>query len=356
MGFPIDRPLLPPASPSTALARWSDALRITVGLWLLVLLIYLPLIVARYPPSAWASVVLDSLTVTVSMALAMPLFALFRMTAARNAALRIALLVPAILSTALSQALFDAAYTGWLADRAVWVAAPASLAHSYGAAFNYACVFAVNVALFQLALMRRRSWADQRRIEAIRAGAQAAQIEAMRRQIDPHFLFNSLNALSALIVGQRNGEAEELTDRLSRYLRTTSALDLAGLVSVEDELDAIGDYLAIEQIRFGGRLTVTIDCDPRAAPRRVPAFLLQPIVADAIEATVSPFGAATVGIEAAMREAILVLTLRHGAAHPLHAATMADTRERLGAMFGDRARVMAEDDGIVRILIAEDAR
>jgi len=114
-----------------------------------------------------------------------------------------------------------------------------------------------------------------------------AQLEVLRMQLQPHFLFNTLNAISALM--HRDVElADRMIARLGELLRST--LDNAGAaeVSLRSELDFIAPYLEIEQARLGPRLTVRIDVDPETLDAAVPNLLLQPLVENAVRHGIAP--------------------------------------------------------------------
>ncbi len=109
-----------------------------------------------------------------------------------------------------------------------------------------------------------------------------SQLQALRMQINPHFLFNSLNALSSLILKQANQQALNMLDQLCDFLRQTLNQDQGLLTPLAHELNTIQQYLAIEQIRFGDRLTVRFNCNPSVANTLVPTLLLQPLVENAM--------------------------------------------------------------------------
>jgi two-component system LytT family sensor kinase len=127
------------------------------------------------------------------------------------------------------------------------------------------------------------------RERSLRAEALAhqARLEALRFQLNPHFLFNTLNAISTLVVEQRTSEAGRMIARLSDFLRLTLERPDADEVPLDDEIEHVRRYLEIEQVRFGDRLAVEIDvaADSRAA--RVPALVLQPLVENAIRHAIS---------------------------------------------------------------------
>ncbi len=266
-------------------ARWTDAVGATVALWLFVLLIYLPIIIERHAGEGAVSVALDGSTVFVSMLFAMPIFALFRVTLTTSIALRIPLLVVAVLLTAIIQSVFDLLFTAWVAHNfeKSWEALPRDLARGYGAMINYISVFGVNLALFQFAYSRRKSGAEERRFADMLATRQQAELAALRFKLNPHFLFNALNSISAMVVTHRNTEADVMIDKLSAFLRASFTYETTSSIPVEEELATVEHYAGIEHLRFGERVCVNIACDPAAAGLLMPPLLIQPLVEKLIE-------------------------------------------------------------------------
>lgn len=119
------------------------------------------------------------------------------------------------------------------------------------------------------------------RASQLEARLAEAQLQALQRQLHPHFLFNTLNAISALMHRDVNA-ADQMLARLSDLLRM--ALDQPGAqeVALKDELEFLAKYLEIEQTRFGDRLTVRFDVDPETLDALVPNLVLQPLVENSI--------------------------------------------------------------------------
>lgn len=110
----------------------------------------------------------------------------------------------------------------------------------------------------------------------------AAHLRALQMQLEPHFLFNTLNAITTLVEFGRQKEASAMLFHLNAILRTTLERSTPDKVPLSQELELIENYLAIEQVRFADRLRVEIKIDPGALDGLVPSFLLQPIVENAI--------------------------------------------------------------------------
>jgi hypothetical protein len=331
-------------------ARWHEAIKLTLGLWLFVLLTFMPLIVARHADGSIKDVILDSVTIFLSISLALVLFALFRATVDWSNRRRIAVMGVAVALVATANATFDLVYTVWIAQnlQASWAALPSNISRGYSAAFNYLLVFSVNLAFFQMSFSRRRALATERQLADARSAAQQAQLTALRYQLNPHFLFNALNSISALIVTNRNNDAEEMTDRLSSFLRASLACDPTSLIPLEEELGLTEEYLEIEAVRFADRLQVTIECEPEAAQALVPGFLVQPLVENAIKHGVAPSCArVTIAIRAAVEDEDLCITVENGRVEGDASAAglgvgLANVRQRLQAVYGSTATMAVE--------------
>jgi signal transduction histidine kinase len=190
----------------------------------------------------------------------------------------------------------------------------------------------------------------QRRLADAESAAQAAQVRALRYQVNPHFLFNTLNSLSSLVMTGRTDRAETMLLALSTFFRTSLSLDPSADVSLAEEIDLQRLYLDIEMARFPDRLTVEIDVPPDLEQSRLPALLLQPIVENAIKYGVSKSRKVVlIRIEARHldnRRMVLEISnrLKHGGKDALPAAThegtglgLANVCQRLEARWGSRA-------------------
>jgi len=190
----------------------------------------------------------------------------------------------------------------------------------------------------------------QRRLADAESAAQAAQVRALRYQVNPHFLFNTLNSLSSLVMTGRTDRAETMLLALSTFFRTSLSLDPSADVSLAEEIDLQRLYLDIEMARFPDRLTVEIDVPPELEQARMPALILQPIVENAIKYGVSKSRKAIlVRIEARHldnRRMVVEISNRpkHGGKEELPAAThegtglgLANVCQRLEARWGSHA-------------------
>jgi len=127
----------------------------------------------------------------------------------------------------------------------------------------------------------------ERRAAAAESAAQSAQVRALRYQVNPHFLFNTLNSLSSLIIAGRAEEAESMVLKLSTFFRSSLTLDATADISLAEEIALQRLYLDIEKVRFPRRLKVEFDIPEELENARLPALILQPVVENAIKHAVS---------------------------------------------------------------------
>ena len=128
--------------------------------------------------------------------------------------------------------------------------------------------------------------ADQ--MEVLEHQASHAQLAMLRYQLNPHFLFNTLNSISTLVLLKQTERANVMLSRLSSFLRYTLANEPTAHVTLSQEAETLKLYLEIEKMRFDERLRPHFDIDPRVAKARLPSLLLQPLVENAIKYAVTP--------------------------------------------------------------------
>jgi LytS/YehU family sensor histidine kinase len=188
--------------------------------------------------------------------------------------------------------------------------------------------------------------------------AQEAQVRALRYQINPHFLFNTLNAISSLIVSGRNKDGEAMLTRLCLFLRTALVSDGRAEVTLGEELETLQTYLEIEAIRFGDRLTVEFAAADDLLELPVPNFILQPLVENAVKHGVAPTSRPVIVRVGARREGpdlILSVSDNGRSARPAGAGTgvgLENTSRRLEVIYGPRARLetLAHDGGYTALV------
>lgn len=142
--------------------------------------------------------------------------------------------------------------------------------------FGWSCLY---LALQYSAEVREK----ERRLAALREEALSAQMRALHYQVNPHFLFNTLNSVAGLIEEGASQPAREMVLRLAGFLRSTIALDPLSEIPLREEVDLQLAYLGIEAVRFADRMSVDIRIDPAVRGARVPALLLQPLVENAVK-------------------------------------------------------------------------
>jgi len=126
------------------------------------------------------------------------------------------------------------------------------------------------------------------RLERLEAQATSAQLAMLRYQLNPHFLFNTLNSISTLVLLKETVPANAMLTRLSRFLRHTLISQPGGMVTVEQEVETLKLYLDIERMRFEERLQTEFDIAEEVSEACLPSLLLQPLVENAIKYAVSP--------------------------------------------------------------------
>jgi len=125
-------------------------------------------------------------------------------------------------------------------------------------------------------------------LQHLESQASSAQLAMLRYQLNPHFLFNTLNSISTLVLLKQTERANAMLSRLSSFLRYTLANEPTANVTIQQEMDTLKLYLEIEKMRFEDRLRPKFDIDPRVEKARLPSLLLQPLVENAIKYAVTP--------------------------------------------------------------------
>jgi len=193
---------------------------------------------------------------------------------------------------------------------------------------------------YSLRLRQRQEESVRLQAEAARLSSQLAEsrLAALRTQLDPHFLFNTLHAVSALVTHDPRG-VRRMISLLSELLRRSLEGAHAPEVSLREELDFVGSYLEIMQIRFQGRLQVALHAADDALDGLVPNLILQPLVENAIKHGVGDAAdGGAISISAHVADLELVLAVEDtgpGAAGAVaEGLGIRNTRERLAAMYG----------------------
>ena len=137
-----------------------------------------------------------------------------------------------------------------------------------------------------------------------------AQLRALKMQLHPHFLFNTLHSISSLVL-EDPPKANSMIARLGDFLRLTLENSNQQLISLKEETEFLRCYLEIEQVRFGDRLTVALELEPQTLSVQVPHLILQPVVENAIQHAIAPRAArGHITIEAKRLNNLLRLEVR----------------------------------------------
>jgi len=251
----------------------------------------------------------------------------------------------------------------WLLSRLLaWVPGLGALPQRVGAALPVLTglgilLYLASVALSYLMLAQERAIEAERKGAELQLLAQESELKALRAQLNPHFLFNSLNSLSALTAVDP-ARAREMCVLLSDFLRRSLGLGERRLVALREELELARAYLAIEQIRFGARLQLAWSVDSAAEPALLPTLLLQPLVENAIKhgiAALPEGGTLVLGAEVVDGHVILKVEnpLDEDAPTPQGLGIgLRQVRQRLLGRFGSRARFEAGvQDGLHRVTL-----
>jgi hypothetical protein len=199
---------------------------------------------------------------------------------------------------------------------------------------------------------------EKREIQA-RVLARDSELKALKAQVNPHFLFNSLNSISAL-TSIDAGRAREMCILLADFLRKTLGLGEKGVIPLREELELVRSFLSVEKVRFGARITVEESVVPAALDCAVPPLLLQPLVENAVAHGISNLtegGWIRVGVNRNGRvgdddsqtdELRIEVENNFDPEMPRrrgHGVGLANVQQRLATRYGDRARFEARTDG-----------
>ena len=212
--------------------------------------------------------------------------------------------------------------------------------------FGWSCLFISLVFSFEL---HERG----RRLAAAREEALSAQMRALRYQVNPHFLFNTLNSIAGLIEEGSATQAERMVLSLSTFLRTTLALDPMHDVPLADEIALQAEYLEIERERFSDRMAFSIDMPKDVRGALVPSLILQPLVENAIKHGVGVSLAHTrIRISARRRDGRLWLAVENDlhASAPDHVPAgfgigLRNVAERIRVRFGEAGGLRVDTGG-----------
>jgi len=199
---------------------------------------------------------------------------------------------------------------------------------------------AVNYSIIAFSVSREA----ERQAMELRFLAQEAELRALRSQINPHFLFNSLNSISALTTHNPE-QARAMTIGLADFLRRSLATSSLSFIPLNDEIDLVNAFLSIERIRFGTRLRVEQSVDPEARSCPIPPLLLQPLVENAVSHGIGHIvNGGTVAIRVERRGSHVLIVVRNPVdpdrpAGRGHGIGLQNVRNRLAALYGGEAHI-----------------
>lgn len=205
-------------------------------------------------------------------------------------------------------------------------------------------------ALYLALLTGEKARQAERREQQFRNAAKAAELRSLRYQVNPHFLFNTLNSLSALVLTGKTQAAERMIQTLSTFYRRSLADDPTSDVTLREEFALQKMYLEIEAVRFPMRLRAEYDLPGDLADAQIPGLILQPLVENSVKHAVAPsHGQVTITLAAREEYGRLVVTVSdngNGVAandevRPGFGIGLSNVRERLEARFGEQASIVS---------------
>ncbi|HEX8625850.1 MAG TPA: histidine kinase [Allosphingosinicella sp.] len=338
-----------------------QAAKLTLGVWIFTFILFLMPVVAAEGHLPRFQIGMTALVVAIGIVLTVPLYWVCIRLQDSPTALKVGGVFGAVCVSAfvfsLSDALFGANIIQMFMGEHEIPADVINRTVSNFISFSwlYGWLGTTYVILLTNAAMRER----ELQLAEARTLAQTAQLTALRLQLNPHFLFNTLNAISSLIVTGRTRDGEAMLAKLCAFLRTALVGDGRSQVTLGEELETLQTYLEIESIRFGDRLTVEFAAPEALLEYPVPNFILQPLVENAVKHGVAPTSRPVIVRVGARRDGddlILSVSDNGGAVAGSRSAGtgvgLDNTRRRLEVIYGPRGRVetLAHDDGFTVLL------
>ena len=209
------------------------------------------------------------------------------------------------------------------------------------------------------AMLVLESQQRQRALQLVRAKAEVkdAQLQLLRYQLNPHFLFNTLNSVASLVSAERTEDAKTMLSRLGDFLRYSLDAGEDMLIPLDKEFWALSQYLMIEQVRFSDRMTLELDVPANLESLLVPNMLLQPLAENAIKYAIAPSeSGGTIRVSAQLRDSRLVLSVEDSGSERLGVSSdtlelsesgagigLRNTRERLKNLFSNDFELQVTD-------------
>ena len=318
------------------------AIAVTIGFFTFTLFVFALSSYFRSPNSFQEVKVVGLPMILVDGLIGFSIYFALRWTVTLHAVARWTLVALAVIAVAVLQAVWDT-------ELRIWTG---MMTTDYRSAFIRSMTLnTYNTGMLAAILAFQQAYSALKRhqllLDAAHQREREAQMLALRFQLNPHFLFNTLNAISSLVVLDRARDAEAMIDRLSSFLRASLAADPDTMVAVEEEFEMLDNYLDIEGVRFGDRLVASVQLPPELARAQMPPFLLQPLVENAVKYAVAP-SRSPVRIEISAREqdGRLHLSVADSGSDGLQVMSgtgvgLANVRERLRLSFGDKGEIVA---------------
>ena len=209
------------------------------------------------------------------------------------------------------------------------------------------------------AMLVLESQQRQRALQLGRAKAEVkdAQLQLLRYQLNPHFLFNTLNSVASLVSAERTEDAKTMLSRLGDFLRYSLDAGEDMLIPLDKEFWALSQYLMIEQVRFSDRMTLELDVPANLESLLVPNMLLQPLAENAIKYAIAPSeSGGTIRVSAQLKDSRLVLSVEDSGSERLGVSSdtlelsesgagigLRNTRERLKNLFSNDFELLVTD-------------
>ena len=209
------------------------------------------------------------------------------------------------------------------------------------------------------AMLVLESQQRQRALQLVRAKAEIkdAQLQLLRYQLNPHFLFNTLNSVASLVSAERTEDAKTMLSRLGDFLRYSLDAGEDMLIPLDKEFWALSQYLMIEQVRFSDRMTLKLDVPANLESLLVPNMLLQPLAENAIKYAIAPSeSGGTIRVSAQLKDSRLVLSVEDSGSERLGVSSdtlelsesgagigLRNTRERLKNLFSNDFELLVTD-------------
>ncbi|MBU3078203.1 sensor histidine kinase [Sphingomonas quercus] len=324
---------------------------LTIGLWCFTYLTFLMPSFADRAVLAWYDYPIIAAAVAPGVLLSVPVYLLLWSMRRRHFVPRMMAAGVAAVLAAWLHSMLDVSITMLL--RGMFVAdAPVTVERLMTRFLTYVWIYELYATAIGLILSAATSQVRERQLVAARIARHQAELAALRFQINPHFLFNTLNAISSLIVTGKPGKADEMLGRLSGFLRASLAGGPSDTVVLADELDTLSAYLDIEGVRFGERLRFDLECPPELEDALVPGFILQPLVENAVKYAVGPSRrGATIRLAVSAEEGQLAMQVSDDGAdltsdRPHGTGTgLENIRNRLDILYGRAAELEAGPTG-----------